>query len=350
MSPEVAEPSPPLPAAVEPALTGLADASWPRRVFAYAIFPVAFFGALLITYACFQEGRAPALATLPGIAFGTLMVILGEWVQPRSALWSKSYGDTPTDLKHVLFSQLLPPPLVELALKATAGVAAVLIAERLGRGLWPVGIPFVLQVALAAVIGEFGQYWWHRLCHESLWFWRFHVTHHSAPRLWWLNAARFHPLDTVFSYTLTILPLILLGCPPEVVAMMATFTAVHGVFQHANIDLRLGPLNWIFSMAELHRWHHSRTLSDANTNYGANIIFWDIVFGTRHLPKDRVHPPADVGFLGDTAFPTTYVGQLWTPFRWGALLVELDQAARSTADTTDAQGVEDAAPASTATE
>ena len=33
------------------------------------------------------------------------------------------------------------------------------------------------------------------MMHEVPWLWRFHATHHSAPRLYWLNAGRFHPLD-----------------------------------------------------------------------------------------------------------------------------------------------------------
>ena len=322
----------PFPAApIDPPLTGLADSSWPRRVFAYAIFPVSFFGSVALTYALYAAGYHAGLATFSGIALGTLAVAVAERIQPRTPLWAKSYGDLPTDIKHIVFSQLLPSPFVELGLATVFGAAAVLLAEQLGRGLWPVGIPLVLQVALAAIIGELGQYGWHRLCHEKLWFWRFHVTHHSAPRLWWVNAARFHPLDSIISYTVTMVPLLVLGCPPMVVALMATFTAVHGLFQHANVDLRLGPLNWVFSMAELHRWHHSRTIADANTNYGANIIFWDIVFGTRHLPSDRVHQPTDVGFHGDTAFPQGYLGQLMSPFRWHALTAELDAAASAEA-------------------
>jgi sterol desaturase/sphingolipid hydroxylase (fatty acid hydroxylase superfamily) len=149
-----------------------------------------------------------------------------------------------------------------------------------------------------------------------------------------VNAARFHPLDSIISYAVTVVPLLLMGCPPMVMALLATFTAVHGVFQHANVDLRLGPLNWVFSMAELHRWHHSRTITDANSNYGANVIFWDVVFGTRHLPSDREHQPNDVGFHGDTAFPQTYLAQLLSVFRWRGLCAEVEAAAAAEASET----------------
>ena len=62
--------------------------------------------------------------------------------------------------------------------------------------------------------------------------------------------------------------------------LYTVWVSVHGLFQHCNVRLRLGPLNYIFSMCELHRWHHSLKLEEANSNYGNNILFWDLVFDT----------------------------------------------------------------------
>ena len=319
-------------------LTHLATSSTARRIFACTIFPLAFFGALLISYLGLQRGWGPVAASSAGTLFAVFFVILGEKVQPHALRWSKSHGDVATDFKHMIFSQLLPPPLVEAVMALTVGAVAIALSDSLGYELWPSRLPMALQVVLAAIVGEFGQYWWHRMAHEHDALWRFHVTHHSAPRMWWFNAGRFHPLDTVFSHVATIGPLMLLGCSHEVLALMTTFTAAHGIFQHANIDLRLGPLNWIFSMAELHRWHHSRDIGHANNNYGANIIFWDIVFGTRHLPRETVHQPGDVGFDGDAAFPTSYLGQLATPFRWASVSRAVEQATPRRGDSDSRSG------------
>jgi sterol desaturase/sphingolipid hydroxylase (fatty acid hydroxylase superfamily) len=87
------------------------------------------------------------------------------------------------------------------------------------------------------------------------------------------------------------------------------------MFQHCNIRLRLGPLNYLFSMAELHRWHHSLVLSEANSNYGNNILFWDIVFGTVHYPRDR-SASADIGLHDLPGFPRTWLAQVLSPWRW----------------------------------
>jgi len=90
------------------------------------------------------------------------------------------------------------------------------------------------------------------------------------------------------------------------------------LFQHCNVRLRLGPLNYIFSMAELHRWHHSLKLEEANTNYGNNTIFWDIVFGTMFYPSGR-EAAAEVGLSGLPRFPQRYLGQLLSPLRWSQI-------------------------------
>jgi sterol desaturase/sphingolipid hydroxylase (fatty acid hydroxylase superfamily) len=84
------------------------------------------------------------------------------------------------------------------------------------------------------------------------------------------------------------------------------------------VRVRLGPLNYLFSMAELHRWHHARDLHEANTNYGSNLIVWDLVFGTFYWPRDR-QPPEDIGIPDLPAFPQGYWGQLLSPFRWRAI-------------------------------
>ena len=112
--------------------------------------------------------------------------------------------------------------------------------------------------------------------------------------------------------------LVSLGCGEVMLAYFGLISTVHGIFQHANIQLRLGPLNWLFSMAELHRWHHSKTVFEANHNYGQTISIWDWVFGTRYLPNDKA-PPEDIGIADLEAFPMTWWSQLLSPFRWASI-------------------------------
>jgi len=262
-----------------------------------------------------ERGYRPELVVAVGsLCVGGVIVVL-ERLHPHHPSWNVSRGDLRTDFFHLLVSNISVPKVCEWAFYPTLFIGTAWLAARTGASLWPSYWPLLLQGALALLIAEFLQYWWHRSCHEYDILWRIHAVHHSAGRLYWLNAARFHPIDNFVAYLVGVGPLILLGCGPEVLAWHALFTAAHGLFQHANIRLELGPLNWIFSMAELHRWHHSTLVEEGNTNYGGNLILWDVVFGTRFLPADR-DPPETIGIADLPNFPQGYLAQLAVPFRW----------------------------------
>jgi sterol desaturase/sphingolipid hydroxylase (fatty acid hydroxylase superfamily) len=267
----------------------------------------------------------PHLGTIPTLLIaqtaGLLAVAISERFLPFRREWNRSHHDVRTDVIHAIVSGLGTTQLVRPLIRAGGVAIAGALSRSLGSSLWPADWPLVTQLALALVIAEFPQYWLHRWQHEHDLLWRFHATHHSAPRLYWLNAARFHPVDLGLLYAVGYLPLVVLGCPESVIMLFALFDAVFGMLQHCNIDVRLGPLNRIFSMAEPHRWHHSRTLAEANTNYGSNLIVWDLLFGTFFLPRDR-EPPAAIGIADMPNFPGGYLAQLASPFRWRRIRAE----------------------------
>ena len=276
-----------------------------KRILRYTVFPLVFLATMSLAMAGIQAGYETFyLVTFLNVAVA-LVILLLERVMPFTSEWNRERDDVVTDLTHVFLSTLIAPELIKLFLPALMFQLGSMLSAWLGMSLWPGGLPLLLQLLLALVVAEFGQYWIHRLAHEHEWLWRLHATHHGAERLYWLNAGRFHPFDAMLQYGFMMSPLLLLGIPDDVLALFLLFTAVHGLFQHANLDIRLGPLNWFFSMAELHRWHHSTLAREGNTNYGANIILWDIVFGTRFLPADR-QPPVQIGIGDMPYFPKRY--------------------------------------------
>jgi sterol desaturase/sphingolipid hydroxylase (fatty acid hydroxylase superfamily) len=242
------------------------------------------------------------------------LLVAERFLTYRSA-WLRSHGDVRSDLGHALVSGIVTTRIAEVMVRGGGALVAATLSEAFGGGLWPTSWPLAAQLGLALAIAELPQYWLHRLEHEQDWLWRFHAVHHAAPRLYWLNAARFHPVDIWLLYVVGYTPLVVLGCPPLVIGLFALFDAVFGMLQHSNIDMRLGPLNLLFSAAEPHRWHHSRTLREANNNYGSNLIIWDLVFGTFYLPVER-DPPTEIGIPDLPRFPTGYAAQLAAPFRW----------------------------------
>jgi len=287
-----------------------------RKVVSITVFPFMMVGSFFLLQRVLKTGMDPALAAGAIAALVSVLIMGLERLFPYTDRWLHSQGDLVTDVSHMVLSTLGTSEVLKMAVffgVSTYGVSW--LAHGIGWDIWPDQWPLVAQLAMALVIGEFGQYWVHRVAHERELLWRLHATHHSPGRLYWLNAGRFHPLDTTLQYGGMFLPLALLGVGPELMAYFALVTSVHGVHQHANLEMRLGPLNWVFSMAELHRWHHSRTIDEANNNYGANLIVWDIVFGTRFLPSDRL-PPTDIGLAEMPNFPQGFWAQLASPFTW----------------------------------
>ena len=191
-------------------------------------------------------------------------------------------------------------------------------------GLWPHDLPVWLQAGLMLLAADFPRYWLHRAFHAFRPMWWFHAVHHSPQRLYWVNVGRFHPIEKAIQYAVDALPFILLGVSQEVLAAYFVFYAINGFFQHSNCRVRLGPLNYIVSGPELHRWHHSKEPGESDHNFGNNLIVWDLVFGTRFLPKDR-----EVGALGliNRLYPMGFLAQMGSPF-----VPDLDKRDREHAD------------------
>ena len=179
-------------------------------------FPLILGGALAVAIALDPLIGAPAALGAAEIA-GVLAIVWGEWRWPYLSQWSRSHGDVRTDFLHALGSGIGTTQLVRVLVQAGGVALAGALSRAFGAHLWPATWPLLGQLALALVIAEFGQYWLHRWQHERDALWRFHAVHHSAPRLYWLNAARFHPVDLGLLYIFGYLPLVALGCPETVI-------------------------------------------------------------------------------------------------------------------------------------
>ena len=136
--------------------------------------------------------------------------------------------------------------------------------------------------------------------------------HHSPPLLYALNVGRFHPLEKVLHFVLDTVPFLLLGVAPTVMAGYFLLYSVNGFFQHSNLLLRYGWLNYVVGSAETHRWHHAADPAIAPCNFSNTTIVWDLVFGTWYLPKGR-HIER-VG-LADENYPKSFLAQMAAPFR-----------------------------------
>jgi len=134
---------------------------------------------------------------------------------------------------------------------------------------------------LVIMTSSFIYYWFHRVQHESLFWWRIHATHHHITKMGCMRGDRTHPLEWATLFLGTPVALALLGASDGVMAVAGAFSIWNGVLNHSNLPIRTTPIyDWVFATAPQHHAHHAHKRSQADSNYGCMIILWDRVFGT----------------------------------------------------------------------
>jgi sterol desaturase/sphingolipid hydroxylase (fatty acid hydroxylase superfamily) len=291
----------------------LADDSLRARVragFQTLLRPVAYPLVMIATLPLYfwlrHHDVAVQFAAYLPVMLGASAILLLEIYLPYRSAWVPRCCVVVQDALYLLVVQVALPLALTLAVASAATGA---FGDSVAFGLWPQEWPVLAQVALMIVVADFMRYWMHRAAHRWNVFWRLHAVHHAPEELYFLNVGRFHPLEKSIQFLVDAAPFILIGVGPEVISAYLVFYSVNGFFQHSNIDLRLGPLNWIISGPELHRWHHSRIVRESESNFGNNLIVWDALFGTRFLPEREV---GEIG-LQNLSYPKDFIGQTIAP-------------------------------------
>ena len=285
-----------------------------KHVVAYGAYPSVLSFGIAIHFLLLANQASIQTATYLPVMVGAVMVAALEWTYPYRQQWWANKQEMLQDALYMALIQGVFPKL--LTVFVMFALLQVLHAQNLiVEGWWPSHWPIPLQMLLMMVMADGLRYWLHRWAHEWEPLWRFHAVHHSPHKLYWLNVGRFHPIDKGLQIFLDTLPFILLGIREEILSLYVVCYAINGFFQHGNVDLRLGLLNYLISGPELHRWHHSMVKEESNHNYGNNLIIWDLLFGTWYLPAKR-----EVGELGlvNRGYPPAFLEQMTAPLTPGA--------------------------------
>lgn len=233
-------------------------------------------------------GTSVAIATLSTGIMITLIWIL-QWLLPYfSEKWRRYEKDLVIDGLHAYFSTGWG--------KKAADVLVLFVAAEMsvGRSLLD-GIPIAVLFPAGLVIGDLGAYVVHRIFHHYKIVWPIHAIHHTPGMLNPSSSGRSHPVNVISVWLVQSIPLVLLGFPTPVLVGVAVWTSTNGLLQHCNIDFRLGWLeDYLIAGPLFHRWHHSKNPLYYRQNLGSNLVIYDRLFGTFHLPKD-VDPDEDVG-------------------------------------------------------
>jgi sterol desaturase/sphingolipid hydroxylase (fatty acid hydroxylase superfamily) len=280
------------------------------RALPYLWYPLLFAGAIAAFAAMLAAGMNLVLATYVPILVTALVIVGLELRFPERLDWRPHRSDVVSDTAFMAFVQIL---LARLLAALTVFAIAAWMHEHAPSPWWPHDWPLGAQMVAMVLLVDFMRYWVHRACHTYTPLWRLHEVHHSPDILYTLNVGRFHPLEKVLQFGCDGLPFLLLGVAPEVIGGYFLLYAVNGFFQHSNLRLRYGWLNYVVGSAETHRWHHARDPRTASCNFGNTTLVWDLLFGTWYLPG----PVDDIG-ITDRTYPKGFWAQMLTPFRASA--------------------------------
>ena len=284
------------------------------NIVAWTAYPVVITYALVLYQLLLSITSYPSkiIAYVP-VVFGAAIITFLESYFPYRKEWNPKIPDIGNDLTFMVFIQIVLPKFLAFLFASTL-LSYLQAKEIFLKGFWPHQFPIFIQAILMLFLADLLRYWLHRIAHEWEPLWRLHAVHHSPHKLYWVNVGRFHPLDKALQFLMDALPFIIVGVSEQVLSIYFVFYAINGFFQHCNINVRLGFLNYIISGPELHRWHHSILIRESNKNYGNNLIVWDLLFGTWFLPKER-----SVEGLGlkNREYPLDFISQIRTPFTKG---------------------------------
>jgi sterol desaturase/sphingolipid hydroxylase (fatty acid hydroxylase superfamily) len=193
-----------------------------------------------------------------------------------------------------------------LASLAAAAALSLRPAGLMARLEWPGW----LEIVTGIVVLDFSVgYLSHRAMHIWPVMWRFHEIHHSDPFVDVTTTYRTHPVETVWRFLFAIAPIWILGLPAQAVVIQRLLQATNGIIEHANIRL-WAPLDRVLSLIwvtpNVHKIHHSREVSETNSNYANLLTIYDRLLGT-YTPADRaakvVYGLDEVDATGAASFP-----------------------------------------------
>ena len=285
-----------------------------RHFLQHAIFPFTILTGLFVAFWAVENGASLqsllTLALIP-VVIG-LIVAPMERLMPFSRNWLEGENDVSVDIM-MFVSGAFWNGFAQFLVQAFFLVTLIEALEPYGHQLWPSQLPGVVQVFLFILLKDFFRYWFHRALHEVPFLWRFHAAHHSVERLYWLNGIRAHPIEAVGQVFFYALPFALLQPSAEIAMVAILMQLTIGIFQHANLDLKLGFWEYIFSIGDNHRYHHYPDKGVGDSNYGGEFIVWDILFGTFHKVKGE-RPHDNIGIGTAPNYPMTMAGLLIAPF------------------------------------
>jgi sterol desaturase/sphingolipid hydroxylase (fatty acid hydroxylase superfamily) len=182
---------------------------------------------------------------------------------------------------------------------------------------------------LVALVSDFGSFLNHYVHHRVPVLWEFHKVHHTAEVLTPFTFFRSHPLYNVFAQLTKI---VLVGTLQGIALYLITdgmnfvhllgvnfvYTLFHVLgsnLRHTHLWVSFGPvLEHILISPAQHQVHHSVAARHRDKNMGEVFAFWDWLFGTLYVPRERETLVYGVEEGAPQEHPNLWAAY-WVPFR-----------------------------------
>lgn len=142
-------------------------------------------------------------------------------------------------------------------------------------------IPFVWWAWLLILFADdFCYYWFHRIGHESRFFWASHIIHHSSQKYNLSTALRQTWTGGFFSF-IFYLALPIFGFHPLMIFTQMAVSLIYQYWIHTELIDKMPRLfETVFNTPSHHRVHHGSNALYLDRNYAGILIIWDKLFGT----------------------------------------------------------------------
>jgi sterol desaturase/sphingolipid hydroxylase (fatty acid hydroxylase superfamily) len=213
------------------------------------------------------------LTQYPGILGIMLLLSIAEWGWAR--FYAKRGYDVGASLASfgVAFGQSIIKPATAFIVIGTYAAVHSVALWHFAMDDWRIWVAGFFAV-------EFAYYWFHRWSHNINWLWATHAVHHSANELTLPAAIRLGWTGVLSGGWLIFAPLIFIGFPPAMVAILLALNLLYQFGLHTEAIRKLGPFERVFNTPSHHRAHHSSDEKWLDCNFGGVLIIFDRMFGT----------------------------------------------------------------------
>ena len=215
-----------------------------------------------------------------GVSLGVFVAMaLWEVAAARRELTSSKGQRWAANISLVVLNTML----LRLLVPAAAVAMALTAAER-GWGLLNnVALPDAVAVVISVIVLDLTIYLQHVMFHAVPVLWQLHMVHHADVDLDVTSGTRFHPAEMLLSALIKLAVTVVLGPPMLAVLIFEVLLNATAMFNHANVRMPSwldSLLRWVVVTPDMHRVHHSVEGSEANSNFGFNLPWWDRLGGT----------------------------------------------------------------------